>query len=255
MDNMRENWWVFGRPRGALREALKGLPSEGSDRFIVTPETSRRRYFTFLDGGTVPDNKLVVVASNDAYVLGVLSSRIHVAWMLAVGGRHGIGADPVYVKSQCFDAFPFPDAIKIQRDRIADIAEKIDIHRKDRQAKYPKLTLSKMYAVLYLADHDVAIYQPKELKTKEDRDMAANKKVYDDADIPTLKKLHDALEEAVAEAYGWSVDMSTEDLLSNLLELNQKRAIEEESGLIKWLRPDFQQQHSSTDAGQRSLFT
>src|SRR3546814_10319227 len=91
-------------PRRVLRPALQKL-----DRYIATVETSKHRYFQFLGANIRPDNKLIVVAIADPYVLGILSSQIHVAWALAAGGRLGVGNDPVYVKTTCFDPFPFPD--------------------------------------------------------------------------------------------------------------------------------------------------
>src|SRR3546814_9676602 len=69
-------------PRRELRPALQKL-----DRYIATVETSKHRYFQFLGANIRPDNKLIVVAIADPYVLGILSSQIHVAWALAAGGR------------------------------------------------------------------------------------------------------------------------------------------------------------------------
>src|SRR5690606_18583417 len=121
---IRENWWLFGRPRPRLREALNGL-----SRYIVTVETSKHRFFQFLDISILPDNKLVAIASEDPFHLGVLSSGIHVTWALASGGNLGVGNDPVYVKTRCFETFPFPEATEEQQDRIRTIAESLDAHR------------------------------------------------------------------------------------------------------------------------------
>ncbi len=52
---------------------------------------------------------LIAIASADALHLGVLSSAVHVHWALAAGGRLGVGNDPRYNKSRCFETFPFPD--------------------------------------------------------------------------------------------------------------------------------------------------
>ena len=57
---------------------------------------------------------------------------------------------------------------------------------------------------------------------------------------PSVRDLHDDLDRAVAEAYGWPSDLFTEDILFRLVELNAARAAEERSGLIRWLRPEFQ---------------
>lgn len=101
----RKHWWLFGEPNPKLRDMLGDL-----DRFTATPETAKHRFFQFLDATILPDNALVNIALDDAYHLGVLSSRIHVAWSLAAGGRLGVGSDPRYFKTQCFDPFPFPAA-------------------------------------------------------------------------------------------------------------------------------------------------
>src|ERR1035437_1384220 len=74
----KQFWWRFGRRNTELRTALRGLR-----RYIATPETAKHRFFVFLDASILPDNKLVNIGSSDAFVLGVLSSRIHVAWALA----------------------------------------------------------------------------------------------------------------------------------------------------------------------------
>jgi hypothetical protein len=43
-----------------------------------------------------------------------------------------------------------------------------------------------------------------------------------------LDNAHEELDEAVAAAYGWPADLSDDELLANLLELNLSRAAEEE---------------------------
>jgi hypothetical protein len=100
----RDNWWIFGEPRRDLRPALVNLP-----RYIATVETAKHRVFQFLDASILPDNMLVAIGLSDGFPLGVLSSRFHIIWALRAGGWLGIGNDPRYSKSRCFDPFPFPD--------------------------------------------------------------------------------------------------------------------------------------------------
>lgn len=88
---------------------------------------------------------LISIASSDAYLLGILSSRIHVCWALAAGGRLGIRHDPRYNKTRCFEPFPFADASAKVRERIRMLAESLDAHRKRQQASHPKLILTKLY--------------------------------------------------------------------------------------------------------------
>jgi hypothetical protein len=100
-------------------------------------ETAKHRLFQFLDVEILPDNMLVAVALDDAYQLGVLSSRTHIVWALALGGDLG-GNTPRYNKTRCFDTFPFPDATPAQQVRIRELAETIDAHRKRQQAPAPR---------------------------------------------------------------------------------------------------------------------
>jgi hypothetical protein len=55
-----------------------------------------------------------------------------------------------------------------------------------------------------------------------------------------LAKIDDDLDAAVAEAYGWPVDLTDEQILERLVALNHERAEEESRGLVRWLRPDYQ---------------
>jgi hypothetical protein len=51
-----------------------------------------------------------------------------------------------------------------------------------------------------------------------------------------LNQLHNYL----AAAYGWPVDLPELELLQRLVNLNTQRHQEEQSGLIRWLRPEYQ---------------
>jgi hypothetical protein len=218
----RGNWWLFGEPRAHFRPALQGL-----SRYIATVETAKHRFFVFLDAAILPDNKLVNIALEDAYFLGVLSSRIHVTWALAAGSRLGVGNDPVYVKTTCFETFPFPDATDNQKACIRALAEAIDAHRKRQQALYPKLTLTDIYNVL-------------EKLRREETLSQSEKEIHDRGLVSLLLQLHDDLDAAVLEAYGWPASLCDEEILERLATLNAERAAEEKRGALRWLRPTFQ---------------
>ena len=141
--DIKARWWLFGRTRDEIRPALIGLP-----RYIATVETSKHRVFQFLDASILPDNMLVAVGSDNAFDLGVLSSRLHLTWALRAGGWLGVGNDPRYSKSRCFDPFPFLDCSDTLKSKIRAIAEELDAHRKARLTEHPKLTLTQMYNVL-----------------------------------------------------------------------------------------------------------
>ncbi|MCB9949969.1 MAG: class I SAM-dependent DNA methyltransferase [Planctomycetaceae bacterium] len=218
----RDNWWIFGEPRKAFRPALVGL-----SRYIATVETSKHRFFVFLDKSILPDNKLVNIALDDACDLGVLSSRIHVTWALAAGSRLGVGNDPVYVKTACFEQFPFPDPDEATKQRIRDLGEQLDAHRKRQQELHAELTMTGMYNVLEKLRSGEAL-------TKKEQT------IHEQGLVSVLKQIHDDLDAAVFDAYGWPHDLSDEDILQRLVDLNHERAAEEAQGKIRWLRPEFQ---------------
>ncbi len=231
-------WWLHGKPRQEMRKQLAGLP-----RYIATVETAKHRTFQFLDASILPDNKLIAIALQDALSLGVLSSRLHGDWALATGSWLGVGNDPVYVKSRCFETFPFPDTdtglTPPLRERIAQLAEQIDAHRKrvlapdTGAASNAALTLTGIYNVL------TALREGRALTAKE-------KFIHTQGLVGVLRELHDELDAAVLAAYGLPAGASTDDILLHLVQLNTERAQEEAQGRVRWLRPEFQNLQKTT---------
>jgi len=240
----RVNWWLFGEPRKDWRDMSLRLT-----RYIATVETTKHRLFTFLNAEILPDNMLVNIAVDHPAVLGVLASRVHVAWALATGGRLGMGNDSRYNKTRCFETFPFPVIDTEHSANIGSLAERIDAHRKRQQAEHASLTLTGMYNVLE------KLRAGEELTAKE-------KTIHQQGLVSVLRELHDDLDRAVFEAYGWS-DLADklvgrpgattplpnkpaeqaeaeEELLMRLVELNKQRAQEEAQGIVRWLRPEYQ---------------
>ncbi|MDD3546492.1 MAG: class I SAM-dependent DNA methyltransferase, partial [Kiritimatiellae bacterium] len=233
-------------------------------RYIATVETSKHRFFQFLDATVLPDNMLVCIAHDDAYVLGVLSSRIHVTWALAAGGRLGVGNDPRYNKSRCFETFPFPDATEEQKARIREIAERLDAHRKRQLALHPALTMTDMYNVLELLGRYGSPSRPRIQISDEERTprggvpttvplTSKQRAIHEQGLVTILRQLHDELDAAVVEAYGWggeNVQRSTfnaqrssmpdAEILERLVELNRQRAAEESRAVVRYLRPAYQ---------------
>ncbi len=221
----RASWWVFGEPRRELRPALAGLR-----RYIATVETTKHRVFQFLDATVLPDNMLVAVASADAFDLGVLSSKHHLVWALRTGGWLGIGNDPRYSKSRCFDPFPFPAADDLRRQRVRAVAEDLDAHRKRVLAEHPHVTLTGLYNVLDALKRGM---RPGDL-------APAARRTFDDGLVLILGELHDRLDRAVAESYDWPADLADDAILDRLMTLNRQRTAEEAGGMVRWLRPDYQ---------------
>lgn len=121
-EQYRLNWWRFAEPRPRLRAAISGLR-----RYIVTSETATERFFKFIpSAGRLVDGSVIAIASDDPYVLGVVSSTAHTVWALRAGGRMGSGDDPRYQNETCFDPFPFPPSVPELEQRIRIAARKLD---------------------------------------------------------------------------------------------------------------------------------
>lgn len=234
----RENWWLFAENQPKMRAAIAGL-----DRYLVTVQTSKHRFFVFLDSSIIPDDKLIAVGLNDAFYCGVLNSLIHVSWANAAGGWMGVGNDSVYNKTKCFDAFPFPNCTPDLAERIRKLGQQIDTHRKTVQEKHPSLTITNMYNVVE------KLRSGEPLSEKE-------KLIHENALLSVLKSLHDELDVEVLKAYGWD-DLSplllndrtalSEAILERLVLLNRERIKEESQGNFRWLRPEFQNPGTSPE--------
>ncbi|WP_246262264.1 hypothetical protein [Aromatoleum evansii] len=204
----------------------------------------------------------------------------------------GLGNDARWQNGPCFETFPFPDATAAQQSRIRDLAEQIDAHRRrvlessvgrdtpfalspskgvgiegastgsartvsggTGAASAAALTLTGMYNVLEKLRSGEAL-------------SAKNKLIHEQGLVSVLCELHDALDTAVFDAYGWN-DLAAslvgrpgattplpdkpeaqaeveEELLRRLVELNAQRAAEEARGLVRWLRPDYQNPGAAT---------
>jgi hypothetical protein len=145
----------------------------------------------------------------------------------------------VYVKSRCFDPFPFPvDVSDPVKDRIRAEAEALDALRKRMLAEHADLTLTKLYNVVE------ALRAGRPLNEAE-------RGIHDRGLVTLIRQHHDAIDAAVAQAYGWGAEHAAETLddetiLTRLVALNKDRAKEETRGLVRYLRPEFQ------DAGYRA---
>jgi hypothetical protein len=217
----RENWWVFAEPRARIRPVLAE-----SKRYIATPRTTKHRFFIFLDSDVITESEVIMIALEDAYLLGILSSHIHVTWALAAGGDLG-GNTPRYNNSVCFDPFPFPDPTPEQKQKIRELGDRLDAHRKQVQAAHPDITITGMYNLLEKLRAGTPF---------TDADREYNNKAL----VSTLKQIHDELDTAVLDAYGWQHDITDEQILERLVALNAERAEEERNGHIRWLRPEYQ---------------
>ncbi len=82
---------------------------------------------------------------------------------------------------------------------------------------------------------------------------AKDRAVHQKGLVAVLKQIHDELDAAVFDAYGWPQTLTDEEILERLVALNHERSEEEKNGLIRWLRPEFQNPASGIQAVQTEL--
>jgi len=163
----------LGPESGLLSKSLADTPAEfhvtviPDAPFIALPEVSseRRAYLpvAILKPPAVPSNKIIVIDHADLWLLGIVSSSMHMAWLRHVGGR--LESRYQYSTGLVYNTFPWPDADAKQRQRIETLAQAV----LDARAQFPDVTLA-------------ALYDPDLMK-------------------PTLRRAHTALDAAVDRLY------------------------------------------------------
>jgi len=96
-------FWRLWNTRHDLRAKLATR-----ERYLATPRVSKHRLFTWLESSTLPDARVVAVATERDDHFGVLSSSLHAIWAHRVGTRHGVAGDITYNHTVCFETFPLP---------------------------------------------------------------------------------------------------------------------------------------------------
>ncbi len=249
-----------------MKAALRRIP-----RYISTARVSKYRLFSWQPTQVLPDSQVVVIARADDTTFGILHSRFHELWSLRMCTWLGLGNDPRYTPTTCFETFPFPaglspaDTAHQKTEAIeggALIPAEISASNKARTQKERAQAAIESIAI---RDHATAIARaakrlndlrenwlnPPEWMQRlpEVIPLGMNASPYPDRIVPrpghekelaerTLTKLynqrpawldaaHQALDAAVAAAYGWldyHADMADEEILKRLLALNLQRA-------------------------------
>lgn len=206
-EHLKSRWWIHESWRPGMRAALKPLT-----RYIATPITSKYRFYVWLESDVVPDATVVAITQDDDYAFGVLHSRVHEVWALAQAPRLGVGNDPRYTHTQCFNTFPFPwpanapDSSLSESQRGHQAAIAVAARTLDEQRE----------AWLNPAGVNPAILQDRTMTGLYNRRPA------------WLEDAHEALDMAVFAAYGWPTDLPDDAILERLLKLNQERAAKRE---------------------------
>ena len=254
-DKFANEWWKLGRPRYEMRDAIKELP-----QFTATPMTAKHRFFVNLKASILADQGLVVLAINSFSKLAGLSSRLHVFWSMKTGGWMGVEMIHVIITPKPSTLSPFPACITDKSNttlttRLSELGERLDAFRKERLGEHDFLTMTAMYNVLErLRELDNGCDVPPLTDTERD--------IHEAGLISVLKDIHDEIDLATFEAYGWDdlaeilvgrpgatmpsphktkqQEEAEEELLTRLVALNLERQEEEKRGQVRWLRPEYQ---------------
>ncbi len=227
-----ERWWQHGEKRPALRTALAGLT-----HYIATPETAKHRFFVKFPVAVAPEHKLIVIPRQDDATLGILSSRIHCLWAIENGGRLGVGNDPVYNSSLCFETFPFPDGFNLQAKTApeGDAFAAIAAAATDLAAWREKWLNPEGWLDWEITPEEEQAGFPPRPVPKPEHAVAWKKRTLTNLynEKPAGLTLRQAqLDQAVAAAYGWTdygPELFDSEILRRLLALNRERAKREKS--------------------------
>lgn len=236
--NHRERWWIHAEARPGMRLALQGL-----ERFLVTPMVSSTRIFAFLEAAYLPNQKLVAFPRDDDTSLGILSSLIHEVWTLEHCSWIGAGNDPTYSTTTVYQTFPFPEGLTpdIPAADYADAPRAVKIASAAKGLNELRENWLNPADLVDRMPEVVAGY-PDRILPKDDAAAKELKKrtltnLYN-ARPAWLDHAHKALDEAVAEAYGWGADwraglLTEDEILARLFQLNQERAAAEAKAAAK----------------------
>ena len=214
----RKYWWRHVEPRPSMWAALNGL-----SRYIATPAVAKHRLFVWCDSRICPDHALIVMARDDDTTFGILHSRFHEAWSLRLGTS--LENRPRYTPTTTFETFPFPPGLAPDVPAtdyasdphaiaIADAARRL-VNLRDRWLNPPEW--------VEWVDEPVSGYPKRPVPRDEEAAQALKKRTLTNlynARPQWLADAHEALDAAVAAAYGWSADISDDDVLRELLALN-----------------------------------
>jgi hypothetical protein len=166
----KEKWWQFIRVRNELAAAIRNL-----DCVITIARHQPNWCLSIQPSGSVFSEACVVVAEHSSVAFSLLQSRLHELWARFLGSS--MKDDLRYTPSDCFETFPFPRAWE-SNATLEDIGKRYYDYRAALMVKNDE-GLTKTYN---------RFHDPDERS----------------ADILELRRLHDEMDRAVLDAYGWS---------------------------------------------------
>ena len=184
---------------------------------------AKYRLFVWLDARVCPDSATIAIARDDDTTFGILHSRFHEIWSL----RRGTSLEdrPRYTPTTTFETFPFPPGLApdVPASSYANdpraMAVAVEARRlvelRDRWLNPPEW--------VEWVDEPVPGYPQRPVPRDEEAAIALKRRTLTNlynARPQWLADAHEALDSAVAAAYGWPADISEDDFLRGLLALN-----------------------------------
>lgn len=182
-------------------------PYDANSSILVVPKVSseHRCYLAlgYVDLGAICNDRVMVLPNATLYQFGVLSSRMHNAWMRLVAGR--MESRYLYSAEIVYNNFVWPQPTLSQRQEIEICAERV----LDVRNNHPEYTLAQMY--------DGISPLPEVSK-------ASDKKKFNLAECSDLLAAHMALDRAVEVAYGVDFNGDEEKIVAHLFKLYAEMA-------------------------------
>ncbi len=126
--------------------ALFAFTTIPSGPFMAIPKVSseRREYipFAYYTPPTIPSDLVFVLNHAEPWHFTLLTSRMHMAWLRAVGGR--LKSDYRYSGGMVYNTFPIPELTDESRARLGNLAQAV----LDARARYPECSLADLYDTL-----------------------------------------------------------------------------------------------------------
>jgi hypothetical protein len=112
--------------------------------FLVIPESSseRREYVPigWLEPPTIPSNLVRIIGDADLWDFGLITSRMHMAWLRNIGGR--LKSDYRYSIGIVYNPFPWPETPdQKNRNKVRSLAQAV----LDVRMNHPESTLADLY--------------------------------------------------------------------------------------------------------------
>ena len=145
VQQVREVRLKSARPKLAdVPNLFAQITQEPTEPFILVPRHSseKRDYIPLgmFGAGNVAHDSCMAVPYAELYHFGVLTSRMHMAWVRSVCGR--IKSDYRYSKDIVYNNFPWPEGVTdAQRAEIERLAQAV----LDARAQFPNSTLADLY--------------------------------------------------------------------------------------------------------------